>query len=478
MDFVGLSEQLSALLSDEPARELPGARVDGAGYLRGAGYDAGHDAGYDNGESRAVGINDRKVDRVMGQEEISVQEFADRLAQLLTVLDKDKVAYIGRVREYLERCDGAQNLLDILPRLFVDRLLNDIDWPQASHRYLASLLDDAVAALKHGADLQQTKEHLDCYVQMMNGVFVQGIFESSAGQSRKLEVLFEAAIDLQLCVWQRDHANVPELSVLGAKPWEDSEVMSCLAQSHGYVFCSGQSVRKSSVGTEPSGGDESSSDDKSSGSDKPSDVPRDRVRVRPVRILDPLCAPWHRYFSSRQPAVRVEMPNHWRSSDTSPEVEKLANLKTGFYDLSFDNYLFVGDATSPTRFSVYRATGIQFGFQDPLCLYEYLDQNHYSYVKIEALEYCPRYFIHYIADTGVPDHVSEALATLGLDEGSLSSVNYKDFVRNFRKQALLLHPDKIGDIGHERFCRLSQARETVEQWLQGQWVDDNTQDEE
>ena len=470
MDCLGWPAQLPALLSDELTGESAGADGASPGYFSGA----------DESCVAGVSVQDRKVDRVVEQEDVSVQEFVAKLDELLTALDKK--AYIGAVRKYLEHRDGARNLLDVLPASFVDWLRNSAGEPHLPGRYVAFLLRDAVTALKHGADLQQTREHFNWYMQMMDQVCVQGIFENSLGKSSagSVETLFEAVLDLRLCLWQGKHANISALSAsLGAKPWENSEVMSCLAWRYGYVFRPAQSADEKPTDKEPCARDKSLAGNESSSSNRPADVSRDATHSRRAeRFLNPLCPPWRRYLSRREP-VRVMMPKSWEQPGAIPsEVEKLATLKTGFYGLGFEQYLFVGDPASSAKFSVYLSTGMQFEFQSPSALYEYLTQNCCLYANVQLLDYYPEYFTDYVADSQLPDYVSEALTILGVSQDSLSSMSYGDFMQNFRQQARQVHPDKIGDAGHDRFCRLLQAREIVEQWLPASWVDDGAQDRE
>ena len=423
MDGLAWPTQLSALLSDELTGRAASADGAPAGYFSGA----------DESGVAGISVQDRKVGRVVEQEDVSVQEFVAKLDELLTALDKK--AYVGAVREYLKHRDGARNLLNVLPASFVDWLRNSAGEPQLPRRYVAILLRDAVTALKHGADLQQTREHFSWYMQMMDQVCVQGIFESSLDKSGAIsvEMLFEAVLDLRLCLWQGEHANISELSAsLGARPWEDSEVMSCLARRYGYLFRAAHSAGKPPVDKAPSASDASLVGYESSSSNRPADVPRDATHSRrPVRFLNPLCPPWSRYLSRREP-VRVMMPKSWEQPGAIPsEVEKLATLEPGFYGLGFEQYLFVGDSPSSAKFSVYLSTGMQFEFQSPSALYEYLTQNCCLYANVQLLDYYPEYFTNYVADSQIPDHVSEALTILGVSQESLSAMSLRRFYAEF-----------------------------------------------
>lgn len=449
-----------------PPSELPRHSLPCAGEVR-----PGHFTAADQADAAGIGVLDRKVNQVSVQGDVSVREFTDKLGELLTVMDE--TVFVGTIRDYLERSDGAQNLMGILPEVFIDQLRND-RLARIPNNLLAALLKDAIIVLEHGADLAQTKAHFRQYVQMMDQVFTQGLFKRSADHPEFVlsrEVLFNAVVDLQLCLWQKQHSMVWELPSLGDRPWENHEILSVLVQHYGFLFCPAPLQEVASDSNRLSGRGETTARGKSSGGAAPF-----RVRgQQPRRFLNPLRPPFRRYLYQGD-QVKVAMPCRWESHRTpESELEKLATLENGFYGLGFHYYLFVGDATSAVRFSVYLATGVKLDFQTPACLYSFLAQHSCLYTLVHRLRYSPEHLTG-IVDTAVPDRVSEALVTLGISQESLLSMNRQQFVSSIRKKTRQFHPDKVGDIGHEQFCRLMAARETIENWLMAWWVDSGAED--
>ncbi len=429
----------------------------------------GHFTAADQADVAGIGVLDRKVNRVSVQEDVSVREFTDKLDELVTVLDE--TVFVGTIRDYLERSDGAQNLMGILPDEFIDQLRRN-GLARIPHNVLAALLRDAIMLLEYGADLEQTKAHFRPYVQVMDQVFTQGIFRWNEDWSECVfdeEMLFGAVVDLQLCLWQRQHSKVWEIPPLGDRPWENHEILSALARQYGFLFCPAPPQKAASDSDKLSGNGETTASGKSSGGAAPCWF---RGR-QPKRFLNPLRPPFRRHFFQGD-RVKVELPNRWESYRIlKSELEKLAALETGFYALGFHDYLFVGDAASAVRFSVYLATGVKLDFQTPDCLYSFLAQRGCLFTHVQRLQYSPEHFTD--ADT-VRDQVSEALVTLGISQESLLSMNRQQFLSNIRKKIRQFHPDKVGDTGHDQFCRLMAAREVIESWLMDCWVDSGAED--
>ena len=406
----------------------------------------------------AVAVHLRKVDRLEGcTSPLSAREFATLLDQLVTVLDE--TTFAGSIKSYLERPEGAQKLLIILPESFTRRLQNDMDelLSLMSHRYLARFLRDAISAVKQDADTEYTKRMLAQYMMLMEQVFIQRIFipnELTRGmpdQDYQRVKMFEALLDLRLSVWERDHSGIDGLSVLGGRPWESSKVLSLLALYHGHTY---QRVVKKDGGP-------------------PDNQSRFR---RPGRILDAFCPPWRKYCYQGE-SVKVHMSRtSWLPEKKAAEVDKLDALDSGFYSLSDSHYLHVGDTIDATRFSVFLTTALRFDFQDSSSLYEFIHQNNCLYVEVQRLSYSPIYFTNTTTVGPLPDHVIEALEVLNIEKESLSSLTREQLRGRFRQLAREHHPDKTHSTCTKAFLRVSQAQDTVEQWLQGLWVDSETQD--
>ena len=405
----------------------------------------------------AVAVHMRKVDRLEGcTSPLSAREFATLLGQLVTVLAE--TTFTGSIKGYLERPEGVQKLLIILPESFTRRLQNGMDelLSLMSHRYLARFLRDAISAVKQDADTEYTKRMLTQYMTLMEQVFIQRIFipnEQTRGmpdQDYQRVKMFEALLDLRLSVWERDHSGIDGLSVLGGRPWESSEVLSLLALYHGHTY-----QRAVKDGGPPDN--------------------QSRFR-RPGRILDAFCPPWRKYCYQSE-SVKVHMSRtSWLPEKKAAEVDKLDALDSGFYSLSDSQYLHVGDTIDATRFSVFLTTALRFDFQDSSSLYEFIHQNHCLYVDVQRLRYSPIYFTNTTTVGPLPDHVIEALKILNIEEESLSSLSREQLRGRFRQLAREHHPDKTHSTCTKAFLRVSQARDTVAQWLQGLWVDRDTQD--
>ena len=410
----------------------------------------------------AVAVHMRKVDRLEGRTSpLSAQEFVTLLGQLVTVLAE--TTFTGSIEDYLERPDGVQKLLVILPESFTRRLQNDMDelLSLMSHKYLTKFLRDAISAVKQDADTEYTKMMLAQYMTLMEQVFIQRIFtpdeqtQRMPDQDYQRVKMFEALLDLRLSVWERDHSGIDGLSVLGGKPWESSRVLALLASYHGHTY---QRV------TNKDGG--------SGGSD-------DQGRfLRPGRILDAFCPPWRKYCHEGESVeVHLSRPS-WLPEEKAAEVDKLDALDSGFYSLSDSQYLHVGDTIDKTKFSVFLTTALRFDFQDSSSLYEFIHQNHCLYVQVERLRYSPIYFTSTTTVGPLPDDVIEALQILNIEKESLSSLTREQLRGRFRQLAREHHPDKTHSTCTKAFLRLSQAQDTVAQWLQGLWVDRDTQDSE
>ena len=413
--------------------------------------------------TRVVAVHARKVDRVEGHiksSPLSAQELARLLDKLVPALAE--TAYTGTIEDYLEGADGAQNLLSILPESFTSRLQNNMFelLSLMPHEHLVRLLRDAVSALKHGAARQQTKNTLSQYMTLMEQVFIQKIFTPDEriqlldDQDYLRAKMFEALLDLRLSIWERDHSDIDGLQVLGVKPWESSQVLSVFAPYHGHTFQHG--VKR--------GG-------------PTDDNAKSRYR-QPRRSLDPFCPPWRKYSNQGAPVILMLPRSRWLPENFAAEIGKLDALDSGFYSLSSCQYLHVGGAGSAAKFSVFLPTGLQFDFQDSSSLYKFVDQNHCLYAQVQRLKYSPRYFTISTGDCPLPDDVIEALQTLGINEESLSSLTREQLKGRFRRLAREHHPDKTHSNCTEAFLRVSQAQETLEQWLEGQWVDSDTQDSE
>ena len=413
----------------------------------------------DVADRAAVAVHMRKVDPFEGGTSVlSAQEFARLLDKLVPVLDE--VVFTGTIENYLKCADGAENLLSILPESFTSRLQNDMFelLSLMPHGPLGKLLCDAVSALKHGADRQQSKSTLTQYMTLMERVFIQRIFTPDEhfsifdNQNYLQNGMFEALLDLRLTIWERDHSDINELGVLGVEPWESSQVLSALARYHGHTFQHG------ARGEKPTGD----------------------LGCQPIRgcYLDPFCSPWRRYHNHGKPVELMLPGSSWLPENFATEIDKLNALDSGFYTLASTRYLYVGDASSEAKFSVFLFTGLQFDFRDSSSLYEFIDQNHCLRVELQRLEYSPRYFSFSTKGCSLPDDVVEALQTLGINEESLSSLTRDQLKGRFRRLARQYHPDKTHSDCTEAFLRLSQAQETLEQWLVGQWVDSDAQGSE
>ena len=260
---------------------------------------------------------------------------------------------------------------------------------------------------------------------------------------------FEALLDLRLTIWERDHSDINELGILGVKPWESSQVLSALARYHGHTFQHGTRGEK----------------------------PTDDEPVRGC-YLDPFCSPWRRYYNHGEPVVLILPRSSWLPENFATEIDKLNALDSGFYTLASTWYLYVGDASSEAKFSVFLFTGLQFDFRDSSSLYEFIDQNHCLHVELQRLKYSPRYFTFSTKGCPLPDDVIEALQILNIEKESLSSLTRKQLRGRFRQLARKHHPDKTHSTCTKAFLRVSQAQDLVEQWLQGLWVDSDTQDSE
>ena len=408
----------------------------------------------------AVAVHMRKVDRLEGcTSPLSAREFATLLGQLVTVLAER--TFTGSIEDYLKHPDGAQKLLIILPESFTRRLQNNMDelLSLMSHKYLTRFLSDAISAVKQDADAEYTKMMLAQYMALMEQVFIQQIFTPNEQTQRMPDQdyqrvkMFEALLDLQLSIWERDHSGIDGLSVLGGKPWESSGVLASLASYHGHTY---QRVAKKDGG---SGGSHDQ-----------------RHFLRPGRILDVFWPPWRKYCHQGEP-VRVHMSRpDWLPEERAAEVDKLDALDSGFYSLSDNQYLHVGNTVDAAKFSVFLTTALQFDFQDSSSLYEFINQNHCLYVQVERLRYSPIYFTNTTAVGPLPDYVIEALEILNIENESLSSLTREQLRRRFRQLAREHHPDKTHSTCTEAFLRVSQAQDTVAQWLQGLWVDRDTQD--
>ena len=411
----------------------------------------------DVANSAAVAVHMRKVDRLEGcTSPLSAQELATLLGQLVTVLNE--TTFTGSIEDYLELPEGVQKLLMILPESFTRRLQNDMDGLLSlmSHKYLTKFLRDAISAAKQDADTEYTKMMLAQYMTLMEQVFIQRIFTPDertrrmSDQDYQRAKMFEALLDLRLLIWERDHSDIDGLTVLGNRPWESSKVLTLLALYHGHTY---QRVDKKDGG--------------------PGD---DQSRFhRPGRILDVFYPPWRKYCHQGEP-VKVHMSRpSWLPEEKAAEVGKLDALDSGFYSLSDSQYLHVGDTIDKTKFSVFLTTALRFDFQDSSSLYEFIHQNHCLYVQVERLRYSPVYFTNTSVGP-LPDDVIEALQILNIEKESLSSLTREQLRGRFRQLAREHHPDKTHSTCTEAFLRVSQAQDTVAQWLQGLWVDRDTQD--
>ena len=404
-------------------------------------------------------VQNRKVEPLEGQTApLLAQDFGTSLGQLVAVLSD--AAYTGSIEDYLQRPDGAQNLLTILPESFTRRVQNGMDelLSLMSHGYLAKFLRDAVSALQHDADTEYTKMILAQYMTLMEQVFIQRIFTPNEliqrlpDQNYQRVKMFEALLDLQLLMWERDHCDIDGLPVLRGKPWESSKVLASLALYHGHTY-------------QPA----AIKDDGSADADDQSRGPR------PGLILDAFHPPWRKYCHEGK-SFKVHMPrSNWLPEDKSAEVDKLDALDSGFYSLSDRQYLHIGDAIGTAKFSVFLTTALQFDFQDSASLYEFMNQNHCLYVQVQRLRYSPYYFTVTASVGPLPDDVVKALQILNIEKESLSSLTRAKLRGRFRRLAREYHPDKTHSTSTKEFLRVSQAQDTVEQWLQGLWVDSDTQ---
>ena len=405
-----------------------------------------------------VAVQNRKVEPLAGPTvPQQPQDFGTALDHLLTVLSE--TTFTGSIEDYLKRPDGAQKLLTILPESFTRRVQNDMDelLSLMPHEYLTKFLRDAISAVKHDADTEYAKMILAQYMTQMEQVFIQQIFAPGErcmpDQDYQRVKMFEALLDLRLLIWERDHAHIEGLSVLGGKPWESSELLASLARYHGHTY---QQVAK-----------------KDGGSDGSDDQSRFR---RPGRILDVFYPPWRKYCHEGE-SVKVRMPrSSWLPEKTAAEVDKLDALDSGFYSVSDSQYLYVGEGIGTAKFSVFLTTALQFDFQDSSSLYEFINQNHCLYVQVQRLRYSPFYFTDTTAVGPLPDDLIEALQTLSIEKESLSSLTREQLRGRFRQVAREHHPDKTHSSCTKAFLRVSQAQDTVEQWLQGLWVDSDPQD--
>lgn len=413
----------------------------------------------DDTTDAVVAVQNRKVEPLDEQTApLLAQDFGTSLGQLLTVLSD--ALYTGSIEEYLERPDGVQKLLTILPESFTRRVQNDMGelLSLMSHRHLGKLLRDAVSALKHDADAKYTKMILAQYMTQMEQVFVEQIFtpieetKRMSGQDYQRVRMFDALLDLRLLIWERDRCDIDGLPVLGGNPWESSELLASLALYHGHTY---QHVAKKE-------GESGNSND------------QNRLR-RPGLILDAFHPPWRKYCHEGE-AVTVRMPrSSWLPEDITAETDKLDALESGFYSLSDSQYLHIGDAIGTAKFSVFLTTTLQFDFLDSSSLYEFMNQNHCLYVQVQRLRYSPYYFTNTASVDPLPDDVVEALQLLNIEQGSLSSLTREQLRGRFRRLAREHHPDKTHSTCAEAFLRVSQAEETLSQWLQGLWVDIDTQ---
>ena len=406
-----------------------------------------------------VAVQNRKVELLDEQTAPPLaQDFGTALDQLVAVLS-DKI-YTGFIKKYLKSPDGAQNLLAILPESFTRRLQNDMNelLSLMSHEYLAQLLCDAISALKHNADTEYTKVMLAEYMTLMEQVFIQQIFTPNertlriSNQDYERVRMFEALLDLQLLIWERDHCDIDGMPPLGARPWESPVVLKSLARHHGHIY---HQVAKD--------GGPGDADDQS------------RFRL-PGRTLDAFYPPWRKYFEEGD-YVAMDMPRDgWLPEELTAEIDKLDALESGFYSLSGEYYLHVGDAGNAAKFSVFLTTGLRFEFPDSSSLYEFINQNHCLFVLVRRLRFSP----HYITETNsvgaLPDEVIESLRTLNIEQESVSSLTRKQLRGRFRRLAREHHPDKTHNRCTKAFLHVSAAHDTVEQWLQGLWVDSDPQD--
>lgn len=412
----------------------------------------------DSAIEAVVAVHNRKVEPLAGPTvPQQPQEFGTALDQLVAVLSD--AIYTGSVKDYLRSPDGAQKLLTILPESFTRRVQNDMDelLSLMSHEYLGKFLRDAVSALKHDVDTDYTKMVLAQYMTQMEQVFIQQIFTPGerymSDQDYQRVKMFEALLDLRLLIWERDHCDIDGMPLLGSRPWESPVVLESLARYHGHTY---QQVAK-----------------KDGGSDGSNDQSRFR---RPGRILDAFYPPWRKYCHEGE-AVKVRMPrSSWLPEEQTAEVNKLDALDSGFYSLSDSQYLHIGEAVGTAKFSVFLTTALQFDFQDSSSLYEFINQNHCLYVLVQRLRYSPYYFTDTTSIGPLPDDVIEALETLNIEKESVSSLTREQLRGRFRQLAREHHPDKTHSSCTKAFLRVSQAQDTVEQWLQGLWVDSDPQD--